>query len=298
MLTYYILFIFGLGIGSFINVVTMRYKEEGSVFGSHIVYGRSHCPKCSRVLSWFDLIPVISYFVLLGKCRTCYAKLSIQYPLIEILTGLIFVSIPYYFFVYQKVIFMDVSTNFLIVYSVIWVMVFLFLLIIGIIDYLKYIVPDELVVLIAVLGIAWLISLALSNNFGTFKGSFMGANAEIFELRNNLWINHLVGFVLGLLLIGTIFFGTKGRAIGFGDVKLFGALGILFGYPDILLVFFLSFITGAIVSLPLLIRKLKGMKDYVPFAPFIILASFSVYYFGSDIMRIYFQVINDNIIIF
>lgn len=286
---YYILFILGLGIGSFLNVVTMRYKEDGLVFGNHIVFGRSHCPNCKKILSWYELIPVISFILQLGRCRSCKEKMSYQYPVIELITALIFVFVPYYFFVYQKVLFIGISDNFLIEYSVIWVLVFLSLLTIGVIDYKKYIVPDELVVLIALLGVAWTVLLFESNNFGVITGSFIGSYADLFNLRENLWINHLVGSVLGLLAIGTIFFGTRGAAIGFGDVKLFGALGLLFGYPDIFLVFFLSFTTGAIFSLPLLIRKLKGMKDFVPFAPFIIIASFLVFYFGNDILGIYFD---------
>ncbi len=309
-MNYYILFILGLGIGSFINVVTLRYREEGFVFGKHIVYGRSHCSSCKRVLSWYELVPLLSFIILLGKCRTCKSKLSFQYPIVELICGAFISTIPYYFFKYHNDYFINTSSEWLILFSVLWILVFLGLIIIGVIDYRKYIVPDELVLSTALLGIIWIIFLAVTNNFGFLKGSFLGEYASIFGLRAGsvtsdlagynlvfgLIVNHLVGFVLGLVLVGIIFFSTKGAAIGFGDVKLFGALGILFGYPDVILIFFLSFISGAIFSLPLLVRKLKGMKDYVPFAPFIIFASTLVFYFGNDIIRIYFHFF-DNLLI-
>lgn len=289
---YFILFLLGAGIGSFLNVLTLRYDEEGPVFGSHIVFGRSHCPNCGKILSWYELMPILSYILQLGKCRSCEAKLTLQYPMVELITGIIFVSVPYYFFVYQTTYFIGLSSAWLAGYSTLWILVFIGLLSLGLIDYRKYLVPDELIIYTALLGVVWTLILALSGNFGELKGSFIGEFAALFYLRGNLWLNHITAGILGLLGIGVIFFGSKGRAIGFGDVKLFGALGLLFGYPDIILVFFLSFMVGAIVSLPLLIRRLKGMKDFVPFAPFIIVSSFLVFYFGNDILRIYFRLFN------
>lgn len=279
----------GLGIGSFLNVLTLRYDEAGPVFGKHIVFGRSHCLYCKKTLAWYELIPLLSFVIQLGRCRTCKAKLTLQYPLVELITALIFIFIPYYFFVYQKTLYLNLSSNWLTGFSALWILVFLGLLTLGIIDYRKYLVPDELIVFLAALGVLWTLLLMFSNNFSELRGSFIGSNAEIFGLRGNLWLNHIAGSVLGALLIGMIFFGTKGKAIGFGDVKLFSALGLLFGFPDIIIIFFFSFIVGALVSLPLLIRRLKGMKDFVPFAPFIVIASLLVFYFGNDIMRMYFS---------
>lgn len=286
---YLILFLLGSGVGSFLNVITLRYSENGYVLGAHVVYGRSHCLHCGKTLRWYELVPLLSFILQLGRCRSCKVRLTLQYPIVELLTALTFIFLPYYFFVYQKTLYLDLSDQWLLGFSALWILVFLGLLTLGIIDYRKYLVPDEIIVFLAVLGIVWTIFLALSGHFGEFYGSFIGEYAALFGLKSSLWLNHILGSVLGALLIGAIFFGTRGKGIGFGDVKLFGALGILFGWPDIILVFFFSFIVGAAFSIPLLIRRLKGMKDFVPFAPFIALASLLVFYFGHDIMRMYFS---------
>lgn len=289
---HYILFLLGLGLGSFINVLTLRYKETGWVFGAHVVYGRSHCPHCEKILDWYELIPLLSFVMQLGRCRSCKARISLQYPIVEFLAGAIFTLVPYYFFVYQKIYFLNLSGEWLWWFSALWILVFLILLTLGVIDYRKYLVPNELILLVAAAGIVWILLLAPSGHFSEISGSFIGEYAGLLGLRGNLWLNHALAGILGALGIGAIFFATRGRAIGFGDVKLFGALGLLFGWPDILLVFFFSFIVGAAFSIPLLIRRLKGMKDFVPFAPFIVIASFLVFYFGGVIMKLYFSLFN------
>jgi len=265
---YFILFLLGLGIGSFLNVVTLRYNEDGWVAGRHLG-GRSRCPHCGKTLAWYELIPLLSFIIQGAKCRSCGAPLSWQYPLVELLTALIFVFVPYQLAILGP--------------SLIWILVFVSLLTIAVIDFRKYMVPDEVTAFLFVLGIVWTAFFA--------GGSFIGEHAEFFGLQGNVWQNHIFAAFLGAALIALIFFGTKGKAIGFGDVKLFGALGLLFGWPDIVLVFFLSFIVGALFSVPLLIRRLKGMKDFVPFAPFIAVASLIIFFAGDVIMNWYFSLL-------
>jgi leader peptidase (prepilin peptidase)/N-methyltransferase len=101
-----------------------------------------------------------------------------------------------------------------------------------------------------------------------------------------------LGGLAGALIIGAIFFLSRGKAIGFGDVILLGVLGFLFGWPDVVLILLLSFLIGASVSIILLIRRDKGMKDFVPFAPFIALSSLIVFFCGADLLRWYFSVFN------
>ena len=85
------LFVFGAVFGSFINVLTLRYTGEEFLFSNKILSGRSHCRKCDRTLGWFELIPILSFVLLRGRCRTCHTKISFQYPIVEVVAGLIFV---------------------------------------------------------------------------------------------------------------------------------------------------------------------------------------------------------------
>ncbi len=91
-----ILFVFGLAIGSFLNVVALRYDGERSLFDAGPVSGRSYCPHCGRTLRWFELVPLVSFIMQGAKCRRCHAPISFQYPLVELISGLVFVFVPWH----------------------------------------------------------------------------------------------------------------------------------------------------------------------------------------------------------
>jgi prepilin signal peptidase PulO-like enzyme (type II secretory pathway) len=120
-------------------------------------------------------------------------------------------------------------------------------------------------------------------------GSFLGSYAVIFGLRENIWLNHLVGLAVGAAFFGVLILITLGRGMGMGDLKLAAALGVIFGWPDIILIIAVSFIVGSLVSLPALITRKKGMKSFLPFGPFLAIASLVIFFFGPDLMRIYFS---------
>ena len=275
------LFIFGLITGSFLNVVSFRYDPEKSVFNFRNLLGRSHCPFCSKTLRWYELIPVLSFIIQLGKCRSCSAKLSWQYPLVELASGLIFL-LPLY-----------LSTDFLrptsydLLTSSIWILVFLAFLLIWTIDYRLYLIPDELNWMLALLGVSLVIN--SSGAFGEFQGSFIGNYASLFGLRQNIWLNHIFGAFLGALIIGAIIFLTKGRGMGMGDLKLMAALGFLYGWPDILFIFMFGSLVGGVVSLFLIGSGRKNMKSAVPFGPFLIIGAVLVFFCGEVILRSYFN---------
>lgn len=94
---YFIFFVFGAIVGSFLNVVSLRYQPEQKVFDIKIIGGRSRCPHCGKTLTWYELIPIISFLIQLGKCRSCRHRLSFQYPIVEILSGFIFLVVPWHF---------------------------------------------------------------------------------------------------------------------------------------------------------------------------------------------------------
>ena len=279
---YIFLFASGIIFGSFLNVVILRYKPDRSVFSVIPISGRSHCMSCGKTLSWYELIPLFSFFMQFGKCRSCGNRLSRQYPIVEFLSGLIFLA-PLYF--YNPII----PYSLFIIQGILWTLVFLVFLILATIDYHWFIIPDELNILIAILGVAKISLDDFYGKFGNFTGAFIGNFSALFGLREDIWLNHLVGAVIGMAIIGLIIWATKGRGMGMGDFKLAGALGVLFGWPDIIFLLAFSFIIGAVYSLFVLATGEKGMKDSVPFGPFLMLGALTLIFFGNDILRSYFS---------
>jgi len=288
---YLLLFIFGLMVGSFINVVSLRYTPGSKLFDAKIIgsrtdlSNRSHCPYCGKILAWYELIPIVSFLIQVGRCRECKHKLSFQYPLIEILTGLIFIFVPLTL----------INANFyvdlrgLTIISIIWIVIFILILLLSIIDFRHFIIPDSLNLTLAVLGIILIFINFYDKNFGFLNGSFLGNYALIFGLRQNIWLNYLFAGFLAAAVFGLIIFLSRGKAMGMGDVKLAAALGLIFGWPDILMVLFLGFLSGALVSAALLILKKKKIKDVVPFGPFLASGAVITFFFGFQIIAVYFK---------
>ncbi|WP_313119240.1 prepilin peptidase [Proteiniclasticum ruminis] len=243
-------FILGTLIGSFLNVVVYRVPREES-----LSFPPSHCPSCNTRLKAYDLVPVVSYLFLGGKCRTCKTAISIRYPLVEMLTGLLFLVTVMKFGVSLE------ALKYLIVISL--------LLPVALIDYDHTIIPDRLNVGIFLTALSFLL-----------LEVYLG-NAAFRDLLNPLY-----GMVLGggfFLFIAVV---TKG-AMGGGDIKLMAALGFLFGTADTLLLMFLSFIIGGALSSLLLLLKIKKRKDYIPFGPFICVSAFIVIFWGNQILNWY-----------
>lgn len=277
----FLLFIFGASIGSFLNVVSLRYEPERFLLSPKIIGGRSHCPKCKKTLHWFELIPLLSFIVQGGRCRNCKASLNFQYPFVEILSGLIFVFIPCVIYKFG----LPPAAYYLL--SAIWIFVFLTLLLITLIDARLSIIPDEANVFLGVLG---LISLPLINRLSdSAQGSFLGSFSSMFSFSTNVWVSHVSGAFFALLVFGAIIIITRGRGMGMGDVKLVAPLGLLFGWPDIILLVALSFIIGSIFGVYVMIFKHKNLKSAVPFGPFLALAATVVFFSGYDLIKFYFD---------
>ena len=274
-----LLFFFGASIGSFIGVLGSRYSEKKG-FGL-AVRGRSKCIDCAKTLKWYELVPLLSFLAQGGKCRGCGRKLSWGYPAVEILTGLVFLFVP-----------LTLGQG---IPTLLWVLAFLTLILVSIIDLRLRIIPDKLVIFVAFLGALLFTYYEITGEFGlvggSVKGSGLGTHALIFWIgAPSVFLNYIAGVIFGLSVFGAIYFLSRGRAMGFGDVKLAGALGSLMGWPDIALVVVLSFITGAIWGTALIIQKKKSMKDSLPFGPFIVLGAVLVFFFGGDILNGYFSI--------
>jgi leader peptidase (prepilin peptidase) / N-methyltransferase len=236
------IFIFGLCIGSFLNVVIDRLPKDES-----IAKGRSHCDYCQKTLAWYELIPLLSYILQRGQSSCCHKKLSLQYPLIELITGVGFITIyllsyPFPFLYSFFILFIDLS-------------LFCILLVIFMIDLKTFLMPEALIATGCILSI------------------IRGLATESF-LIHFIPLSFLLHVILpafgAFLFFYIIWFYTKGRGMGFGDVELAVLLGLISGYPGIIFTLYIAFLTGATVGVILILIRQKSMKSKLPFGPFLI----------------------------
>ena len=249
---YIIIFIFGTLIGSFLNCLIYRLENKKS-----FVSGRSFCPRCKHKLAWYDLIPIFSFIFLKAKCRYCKKKISWQYPIVELTTGLLFLLIVSY----QLSIFNFINLVFLF-------FIFSSMLAIFIYDLKHFIIPDKIIYPLIVITLFYSI---INNQLSIINCLLAGIGAALFFL--------------------SIYLISKGKWLGFGDVKLALFLGLFLGWPNIILSLFLSFFIGAIIGVGLMLFKGKGLKSQVPFAPFLILGSFIAFFWGERLFNWYFSLI-------
>jgi len=291
------LFFFGLAIGSFLNVLILRYSPEGRFFDIKKISGRSHCMSCQKTLETKELIPLFSFLFLLGKCSSCKEKISLQYPIIEFLGGAIFVLVPLFlnsFFGIQNTLFVSfLAPGPYYLFILFWVLIFLSLLLIFVIDLKHYVIPDGLNIFIFISGIILLfLFVANTAHILPFRESFMRNYALIFSPFQNIYYNHLLGFFGGGLFFLFLFLVSKGRGMGMGDVKLAFASGMVLGWPDVILTSIIAFIFGGIWAAVLYFSKKKTMKDKLPFGPFFVIAFIITVFFGFDLMKGYFSLFN------
>ena len=242
----------GLIIGSFLNVCIYRLPQNQSV-----VNPPSHCMACDTRLKPWDLIPVVSYLVLRGRCHTCGTRFSGRYMLVELLTAVLFVWCFKVASLGPELLKNLVFTS--------------FLLVVTFIDFDHRLILDKVLMWFAGAGVV--INLFLIYLWGFFPG-----------YRDTL--DMIIGSLLGgglMLLIAVVSRGGMGG----GDVKFAAALGLWLGWKFTLMALLLSFLAGGVGGAVLLITRLKGRKDYIPFGPFIALGAFITMLYGCDILGWY-----------
>jgi leader peptidase (prepilin peptidase)/N-methyltransferase len=280
MLIALIFFLFGLLFGSFANVCIWRIprKEE-------VVIKPSHCPDCGAAIKWYQNIPVVSYLLLSGRCRQCQKKISVQYPLVELLGGLLFATAYLKFGLDWRL------AGYL---PFLWT-----LLVISAIDFRHYIIPDLLSLPGMGLGLA----------FG-MAGTFLPVlNLSIFGYNDPFavwaWLDSLLGMLMGGGLIWLSAWGGekifKQEAMGGGDVKLAALIGAFVGWQAVLMVLFLSFLLGTLAGVPLMllgrlkktaevfedVPKGQPSKAMVPFGPFLAMGAVIAMLAGKAIWFLY-----------
>lgn len=274
----FLLFILGAAIGSFLGVISDRYREELPIWDKKIIGGRSRCEFCKKQLSWFELVPFFSFFLQKGKCRACRKWIGWRYLFYEFSAGLIFISVPPMVESY----YLRPGTYYAL--SALWISVFSILFLISLIDIRLRMIPDEASIALALLGIPiiWL------QPFGETNGSFIGHYAMLFGLRSNALINHLAAALLIGLFFAALIVITKGRGMGGGDMKLAAAMGLVFGWPDIIFVAIISFVIGSVLGIGAMVFKKEKLKSKIAFGPFLAASGLIVFLLGYQITNFYF----------
>jgi prepilin signal peptidase PulO-like enzyme (type II secretory pathway) len=249
-------FIVGLVVGSFLNVVIFRYNTQRT-FG-----GRSGCMACQNKLCWYELIPLISFLALKGRCKNCKTKISIQYPLVELTTAFIFVGL---FLKFQDIFYFNTFVFYITVAY--YAVMFSLLLVISIYDLRHKIIPDMLALILGIL---------------SFIGLFFFAGYSFNPHIPSLW-EFLSGVIIAVPF-ALIWLISKGKWMGLGDAKLVIGIGWLVGIGRMLSGVVLSFWLGAIVGLLMIFFSRKySIKSEIPFAPFLALGAILAFIFDMHL---------------
>ena len=250
LLFYIFIFLFGLIIGSFLNCVIYRLKQEENLGG------RSYCPSCRHGLAWFDLVPIFSFLFLGGRCRYCKRRLSWQYPVVEFLTGILFVTTYWYLANIQNLSLVSV------LYLLIIICV---LVVVTIVDLKHYLIPTTL----------------------TLAASLIALFYNYFFLNSGVFIDHIIAAFGAALFFALIVLVTLGRGMGEGDIFLACMIGMVLGLKGTLVAVFVAFVIGAIVAIFLVALGRKKFGQAVPFGPFLVLGFLASLFWGEFLLNWY-----------
>lgn len=245
-----IIFILGAIIGSFLNVCIYRIPREES-----IVYPPSSCTSCKNTIKWYDLVPIISYLFLKGKCRYCDEKVSIRYPIIEFTTGILFL-----------ITFIKYGIS---------------------LEFIKYIVFISILVVIGIID--------LDTTDVYFSTTLTGIISSIMFLGIYVYLSmpvsgYIYGGIIGGGLLSAIILITKG-GMGWGDAEICLVCGLFLGWKLTIIMLFLSFIIGSVIGVTLILLGKKTRKDYIPFGPSIVMAAVITIFVGERIWILYTSLI-------
>ena len=250
----FIIFLFGLCIGSFLNVCIYRLPASKTITDPP----RSICPSCNRQIRYYDNIPILSYLWLKGRCRHCGTRIPFRYVVVELMTGVVAVGILFHFGLTLEglIYFVFISS----------------LIIMTFIDIDHRIIPDVITLPGILIGL--IASLALPTV--GFKDAVIG----LLVGGGSLW---LVAWVYYLL--------TRKDGMGGGDIKLLAMMGTIVGLKGVIFTIFVSSAVGTLVGVTLMIIKGKDMKFAVPFGPFLSIGAITYIFFGHEIIRAYFNLL-------
>ena len=254
---YWVMFLVGACVGSFLGVVLYRLRRNRSA-----LKGRSVCDHCRKQIAWYDNIPLLSFLLLGGKCRYCRRPINPEYPVMELLVGAQFVWV-YWLLKINFNFFNWVEGWYSLALLIYWLVLFSGSIAMAIYDFKYLLIPDQ--VLGPLIVIAFL-RLFVSGNWQVLAAAF-GSMAW-------LWFLHLI---------------TRGKGMGWGDVKLAFLLGLVLGWPLILVAYFIAFLTGALAGVILITIRRKSLKTKIAFGPFLVLGMAAAKLWGWSIWQWYWQ---------
>ncbi len=277
MITFYstVFFIFGACIGSFLNVVILRTHEKKTLDG------RSRCPHCKHELQTLDLIPIFSYLALQGKCRYCKHKLSIQYPLIELTTAILFTIA---FLVWGQTLTEEGLTPVSLIAFLFSLFLISVLIVVTVYDLRWGLIPDKIVVPASLTAVFYTLF-----KFGWLLFTDPNRMTTLIDLGVYLLLVLGVGGFFATLIVG-----TKGKGMGGGDLKLSVFIALALGFPLTIIALLLAFLTGAVASVILLLSGKKGFKSQIPFGPFLALGALLSMILGTNLWSAYLQMLGFN----
>jgi leader peptidase (prepilin peptidase)/N-methyltransferase len=244
---------FGLIVGSFLNVVICRLPH-----GASVMWPASHCPSCDRPLRWLENVPIVSWLVLRGRCRTCHARISVQYPMVEAATGALFLA-GYYAFGMTPLLAVRL------VFACAMIVLFA-------IDFEHQILPNEI----------------------TLSGIVAGFVLSIVLPPG--WKRSLIGLLAGGLfpfLVAEIYLRVRGReGMGMGDFKMLAMVGAFLGWPLVWITLIVACVLGIVIGGAALIISRRGMETRLPFGTFIAVAALMCAYADETMVRAYQQVVH------
>lgn len=239
---YIIMFLYGIVIGSFLNVCIYRLPKK-----ENIAKVRSHCMNCGYQLKWYDLIPLFSYLFLGGRCRKCKEKISIQYPVVEALNGVLYC-----------IVFAEYG---LCMETLLYALLFSALITLSVIDFRTFEIPIGINIFILALGLIRVVT------------------------DYNNWLRYAIGLLCVSGFLYLIYFITKGRGIGGGDIKLMAVCGLLIGWKLIILSFLLGCIIGAVVHI--IRMKISGEGRVLALGPYLSVGVMISVLWGNQLINWY-----------
>ena len=243
---YFYMPLLGLVVGSFLNVVIYRLPE-----GQSIIKSSSHCLTCGSKIRWYDNIPLISWLILRGRCRSCGAKISIQYPLVELINCLLW-TIVYVWFGFH------ISTF-------IYLLMISCLICVTVVDWKTFEIPSQFNIYLLILGILY----------------------SLYDWTNIL--SHVIGAICVSLFLTLIFIVTQGNGIGFGDVKLMLTCGLIVGWKVIIVGFLLGCIYAIVIHS--LRMKITGEGHKLAFGPYLSAGVITSLFVGDYLMNLYLKIL-------
>jgi len=251
-----LVFLLGVTFGSFVNAWVWRVKT-----GRSVASGRSVCPNCKKQIEWYDNIPLVSYVVLRGKCRKCKKPISIQYPIVEMTGGLSFAGLYLHFLPTQNNTWLELA---------LWCAASVFLLAAFVYDLKNMLLPDRFTLPVIGIGVMLVTLNSIENGSASIQPQ-------------------LIATTIFVIAYFSLWFFSKGRYLGDGDIRMAAVMGLLLTVPQLIVGVFVAYMVGALTGLYLILRKSKKSDSHIPMGPFLIFGIYFGLLFGEQIVGWYMK---------